>query len=330
MRARIILLVITGISLYFVFPSLIQVFSSWDELVHLRPWWLLPMVVLRVLSFAALCDLQRICLQTSVWRPVVASQLVGNAFSKIVPGGAATGAALQAPMLVGAGIPAARVASALAAANVITFSTLLALPVLSLPAILAGVPVDPGLENAAWLGAAGFVLVAAGTAVLAAFDRPLIALGEAIQSARNRLAKRRPPLTGLPERLVRERDETMRSIGGRWWRALLTALGWWLFDYGALLLALAAIGADPEPSLVLLAYTGASVLSMIPFTPGGLGFVEAGLTGLLALAGVPPAQAALATLAYRLVSYWLPLPVGAVVAFVLRRRGEPGAPAQTA
>ena len=40
----------------------------------------------------------------------------------------------------------------------------------------------------------------------------------------------------------------------------------------------------------------------------GLGFVEAGLTAALALAGVPAASAVVATLAYRLVSYWLPCP----------------------
>jgi putative heme transporter len=318
MLGRIVLLAITGISLYFVFPSLVEVFGSWDTLVDLQPWWLLPMALLRAASFAALCDLQRICLRTSKWGPVVSSQLVGNAFSKIVPGGAAAGAAMQYPMLTAAGIPAERVASALAATNVITFSTLLALPVLSLPAILAGVPVNPGLENAAWLGAVVFTV----------FDRALELVGALIQGARNKLLRGRPPLRGLPERLLHERDQTLAAIGGRWWRALLTSLGWWLFDYGSLLLALAAIGANPEPSLVLLAYAGASVLSMIPLTPGGLGFVEAGLTGLLALAGINAGEAALATLAYRLVSYWLPLPAGAVAAFLARRREPPAATAE--
>jgi uncharacterized membrane protein YbhN (UPF0104 family) len=47
--------------------------------------------------------------------------------------------------------------------------------------------------------------------------------------------------------------------------------------------------------------------------------VEAGLAGTLALAGVAAAPAALATLAYRLVSYWLPLPAG-LAAWVLHRR----------
>jgi uncharacterized protein (TIRG00374 family) len=58
----------------------------------------------------------------------------------------------------------------------------------------------------------------------------------------------------------------------------------------------------------------------MPLTPGGLGFVEAGLTGTLALAGVGAGAAVVATLAYRLVSFWLPIPAGAVAAVIHRRR----------
>src|SRR4029453_4026426 len=48
--------------------------------------------------------------------------------------------------------------------------------------------------------------------------------------------------------------------------------GRWGFEYFALLVTLYAIGASPDPWLVLIAFTVASVLTMIPFTPGGLGF----------------------------------------------------------
>jgi uncharacterized protein (TIRG00374 family) len=54
--------------------------------------------------------------------------------------------------------------------------------------------------------------------------------------------------------------------------------------------------------------------------PGGLGFVEAGLVGTLTLAGVPGHDALAATLLYRLVSYWLPIPVGGVAYLLFRRR----------
>jgi uncharacterized protein (TIRG00374 family) len=58
----------------------------------------------------------------------------------------------------------------------------------------------------------------------------------------------------------------------------------------------------------------------VPFTPGGLGFVEAGLVGTLTLAGVPAAQALTATLLYRLAAYWLPIPAGGVAYLLFRRR----------
>ena len=59
-------------------------------------------------------------------------------------------------------------------------------------------------------------------------------------------------------------------------------------------------------------------LPSCPITPGGLGFVEVGLVGFLGFAGMEPGAALVATLAYRLVAYWLPLPVGAVAYAALR------------
>jgi hypothetical protein len=67
--------------------------------------------------------------------------------------------------------------------------------------------------------------------------------------------------------------------------ALLGAAGRLGFDFGCLLTALRATGARPHPSLVLLAYSAAGILALLPLTPGGLGIVEASLSGLLVLAG---------------------------------------------
>jgi uncharacterized protein (TIRG00374 family) len=88
------------------------------------------------------------------------------------------------------------------------------------------------------------------------------------------------------------------------------------------LAALVAAGSRPRASLVLLAYVAAVVLGMFPLTPGGLGFVEAGLAAMLILAGVPGPAATLATLAYRLVSYWLPILAGPVAFALYQRRAS--------
>jgi hypothetical protein len=50
----------------------------------------------------------------------------------------------------------------------------------------------------------------------------------------------------------------------------------------------------------------------VPLTPGGLGVVEAGLTGTLALIGVNGGAAVLATLAYGLFNYGMYLPAGLI------------------
>ena len=55
---------------------------------------------------------------------------------------------------------------------------------------------------------------------------------------------------------------------------------------------------------------------------GGLGFVEAGLTATLALAGVGASEAVIATFAYRLMTYWLPLPLG-LAGIALHQRHKP-------
>jgi putative heme transporter len=251
---------------------------------------------------------------------VITSQLAGNALSKVAPGGGAVGAALQYKMLVAAGLRQATAVAGLTAASLLTFAAVLALPVFAVPAILRGA-VDRSLVEVTIIGAVVFLALFALGTVCVTTDGLLRWIGRTVQRVRNRLRRKRAePLTGLPSRLLRERDRITGTLGPRWKRALLATAGRWAFDYATLLAALAAVGSHPRPSLVLLAFCAAQLLSQIPITPGGLGFVEAGLTAMLGLAGVSAGTAVLATFAYRLFSYWLPLPAGVVGWFLHRRR----------
>ena len=206
-------------------------------------------------------------------------------------------------------MPGPRAVAGLTAVNLLSFAAVLAMPVLAVPAILRG-GVNRDLLEAAAIGAAVFVALFAIGAVLIAYDGALAWVGRVIQRVRNRLRRRSEPLQHLPDRLLRERDRIVGTLGPRWKRALAATSGRWAFDYATLLAALAAVGSQPRPSLVLLAFCAAQILTQIPITPGGLGFVEAGLTAMLTLAGVSAGAAVLATFVYRLFSYWLPLPFG--------------------
>src|SRR5262249_15696922 len=127
----------------------------------------------------------------------------------------------------------------------------------------------------------GFAVIAGVGAVMLTTDRPLAWIGRLVQRIRNRVRPKAEPLKDLPQRLLRERDRILDTLGPHWKRALIDAVGRWLFDYATLMAALTAIGSHPRPSLVLLAFCGARALANIPVTPGGLGFVEAGLTAML-------------------------------------------------
>jgi uncharacterized membrane protein YbhN (UPF0104 family) len=324
LRRTIFWLAITGVSLYLVFPSVVEVLGSWRRVEQFSIGSLIAMALLQVLANACLWDLQRTALRTRRWRAVIASQLAGNALSKVAPGGGTIGAALQYRMLVAAGLPSGSTAGALTAVNLLVFAVVLALPVLAIPALLRG-PVDQTLLETAIAGLVLFAAAGAVGAVLLTMDRPLRWVGRTAQRARNGLRRHSEPLTGLPSRLVRERGRILATLGPRWKRALLATVGRWTFDFMSLQAALAAIGSHPRAGLVLLAFCGAQLLAQIPVTPGGLGFVEAGLSAMLTLAGVDAGDAVLATFAYRLFSYWLTLPFGLVG--VALGRGTAASPA---
>ena len=322
---RVLVVAVAGVAIYLVLPSLIAVLGAWPRLSTLNPIWFTAAFAAEVASFACNFALQRLALRTRGWFAVVTAGLAGNAVTDSLPGGDAAGAAVQFRMLATAGLDTDTAVGGLTAFSLLGVGGLLALPVLALPTILAGAPVSRGLVHTALLGVTGFILFAIFGVIILRTERPLAALGRAAQSIRNWVTRgRRPPMTGLDQRLLTERDTIRTVLGKKWWQAVLLTAGRLGFDYGCLLGALRATGAAPRPSLVLLAYAAAGIVALFPVTPGGLGIVEASLSGLLILAGVHPGYAVLATLAYRVASYWLPLLAGPWAYLLFRRRyGQP-------
>ena len=303
---------IAALTLQLLAPTLVVVYTSVVDVGTIHPLWLAVITGCEIASFVCMWELTRLALHGGRRLDVARSHLIGNAASLVIPGGAATGAAVQMRMLVLAGFASTVVASSLPIVALLTTASIFATPVFALPALLTiGAP-PRQLVLAVALGAVGALLLGGVLATFLTATRPIEVVGRVVQAAGNRLLRRRSPVYDLPQRLVHERDRIRRSLGQQWTSAVLMTLGKVGFDYLALLAALAAVGARPNPGLVLVAFAAAQVLRMIPITPGGLGFVEAGLTGTLAFAGVETGHALLATGAYRLVSYFLPIVAGAV------------------
>lgn len=320
---RAIGLTITGIGLYVVAPSLLTMFGAWPRLAEVEPYWFAVLALLETLSFAALWWLARIALaphpgdsvadggpERLSWGTAAAAQLAGNSASKVVPGGAAAGGVVQAKILINAGEPAAAVASGLTAANLLGTAVLLLLPVITVPALIIGPPPAAELERGLLVSVvAAAAIVAIGVTALT-WPKVVGATGRGIGRV---VGLVRPTVTpaSVSETLLVQRARIAAAFEGHWWRAVFAAAANRMFDYAALVAALVAFGAHVRPSEVLLAYVVAQALSIIPITPGGVGFVDAGLTSLLVLTGVPADTALIGTLLYRLFSFWLPIPVGA-------------------
>ena len=250
-----------GAAIYLVLPSLIAVLGAWPRLSTLDPAWFTVALAAELASFTCNFALQRLALRTKDWFPVVTAGLT--------------------PTTQSAASPRSRCSRSAACSR---------RPCWRMPAILAGVPVSRGLVHTALLGIAAFVLYAVFGVIVLRTDWPLATLGRVAQRLWNRVTRgHRRPVTGLDQRLLAERDTIGAVLGENWRQAVVLTAGRFGFDYGCLLAALRATGAEPQPSLVLLAYAAAGIIALFPVTPGGLGIVEASLSGLLILAGVAPA-----------------------------------------
>jgi uncharacterized protein (TIRG00374 family) len=317
---RALALGITAVSIYLVIPSIVEVFSSWPELERLRSGSLVVMTLLMLLSLVSFWVLLGLCLASTEWMSIATSQLASSAIARIVPGGAATATAVQYRLLGDAGLSKGAVGTGLTVATLLNFAVLFALPVFALPAILFGPPIAPLLLRAALAGVIGFVAAGIIGGLFFFLDRPLELLGRAIDLLVERIRRSSTSAQPRAERFLEARDLIRRHLATNWRWVVLASLGKWGFEYAALVMAVRGVGHDDLSSILLLAFVTASLLGKIPFTPGGLGFVEAGLTGTLTLAGLSAGDAVLATLAYRLVSYWLPIPLGALAYGLQRRR----------
>src|SRR4051812_3956508 len=313
-------LAVTCLVLYGVAPAVGEVMGAWDKVRDLQPWWLAGMAIAQSASVWCLWQLQAMSIGTDDHVAIATSQLAGGALGRVIPGGAATAAATQYGMLSSAGIPRPQIATGLAAATILQVAALCVLPLLVLPVLVLGLRVPATLLETGAVGLALFLGMLILGLVTERSDRVLRGAGRLACRISRRLPGDRRPPPDLPDRLVAQRDDVLERLGDRIVAASAAAVGRWMFDLLTLVAAVEAVGARPHLSLVLLAFVAAQLLAQIPVTPGGLGVVEAGLPATLVLAGVSPGDAAIATLAYRLFSYWLMLPAGLIAWAIHRRR----------
>lgn len=246
------------------------------------------------------------------------------AVSHILPGGTAAGTGLGYRLMTEAGIPGPDAGFALATQGI---GSAVVLNVLLWFGLVVSIPLrgfNPLYGTAAIVGVVligGFsvavLLLMRGEEKAADFlcrvaTRLRLLDGPKVSDIVHRLAERLRDLLG-DKALVR--------------RAIFWATTNWLLDAASLWVLVWAFGFRVGLDGLIVAYGLANVLAAVPITPGGLGVVEAVLTSSLVGFGSPRGVAILGVITYRLLNFWLPIPLGGIASVSLKLHpGEPERP----
>ena len=298
---------------------------------HIDPLWLLPAVVLEIISIVCFAEtITRLLTETDHplrLRSLVWITVASNSVANSLPAGPAFGAAYSYRQMTLRGVPSILAAWAMLASGILATAGL---------AMLATV----GVVGA--FGQSSGVRPDRGDARRAGHCRPARAHPEASPDAHRFRAPRHGRGSLAAAQTALGPGGCGHPVPGAvgavtpGWPGLVVALAWavgnWVFDLGCLLCAFGAVGSPIPWRGVVLAYGAAQLAANLPITPGGLGVVEGSLTiGLVAYGGAEASSVAV-VLIYRALSFWMPLLVGWAAAGVLaveRKRIERAEPVAT-
>src|SRR5690606_23997325 len=113
--------------------------------------------------------------------------------------------------------------------------------------------------------------------------------------------------------------EARRALGRGAWRGVLLGTAMRAgFDMLTVWRLFIAAGYDVQIGRLMAGFALPQVVGRI--VPGGIGLVEGGMVGLYAALGVPLSTSVVVVLAYRVLSFWLPLVLGVPFAVLEQRR----------
>jgi hypothetical protein len=316
-RVTITVVVLFFVLEYLLLPEIASARKSINLLGRVDIPWLILATGLEFCALGAYAELTRAVLSPDAPKRfrLFRINMSSLAISHVVPGGTAPGAAVAYRLLTESGVSGSTAAFGLATQGI---GSAVVLNVIFWFFLLISIPLRG--YNPLY----GFAAIA-GVLLLAAFGGVVLLLvrgqGQAAHYL-HRMARRLPFLN--PDRLSsliqNVADRLKLLLGNRQLlvRAMLWAASNWLLDAASLWVFLLAFGHAVSPVDLLVAYGLANILAVIPITPSGLGVVEGVLIPTLAGFGVPKATAVVGVLAWRLVNFWLPIPLGGVAYFSLR------------
>ncbi|MEX0768751.1 MAG: lysylphosphatidylglycerol synthase transmembrane domain-containing protein [Microthrixaceae bacterium] len=327
-RNRVIAAIVTLVVLVIVFAGILPKFGNyaeaWDLIKDMSVAQLAVLGTSVIFSILVYVFPFQVSLPGLRYWPAFMIRQTSFTISNAVPAGGAVGLGVQYGMLAQAGFSGASATAAIGITSVFNLMVTLALPVLGVLALLfVTTPTTSQIVGAvAGLGAI-VVMVGFFAAVLRSEENARKLGNKAdllIASLADRFHKTAP--SSITEQLIAFRSSTVDVVTERW--ALLTGTNFaqQFAQFGVLLVSLRIIQTGESTEIAVAAAFAAFALArlaaFIPVTPGGLGTVDAALTGLLVAFGVSNTDALAATLLWRAAS-WIPQVLLGVVTFLIWR-----------
>jgi uncharacterized membrane protein YbhN (UPF0104 family) len=313
----------------FVLPRIADYRSVWDVVQGLT-WEQIGLLALATLAnLATYGPPWMAALPGLHYRQATVLTLASTASTYIAPGGAAVGIGASYAMLRGWGLKGRPVSIAVAVTGVWNQFSMLGFPVIALAALTLQHERSGLLQTVALIGLVVFVIAVA--AFAAGLWTPSLArkvgdLAARLSSFGLRLV-RRDPVTWDGEVFVRWRNETVLLLARRWHVLTLATLAGQLTVFLVMLVSLRVCGVSASDVTFIEAFAAwslARLLGSLPITPGGLGVVEVGLTGVLVGFGGHNADVVASVLIYRFMTIVPTLLLG-LLAGATWRRHNPGA-----
>ena len=313
LRRGILLFVVLLIVEYLVVPELVGASKDLYLLGQVNVAWLVAGVVLEGLSLFCYGLLTQALLPPGARNPGLSRlfriDLAAAAVAHVIPAGTLGSAGIGYHLFTAEGIEGNDAAVMMATkglGSTVVLNVLLWLSlVISIP--LAGF--HPIYVTVAVTGAVLLLVIAT---LFVGITRGATRASRILHAVGDRI----PGLSG--DRLEQALLDTAAKLSalGRDWRTLVLSLTWaslnWLLDAASLWCFVAAFGKFVNPVELFAAYGIANVAGALPVTPGGLGVVNSVAPLLLVSFGVTRSVATLGVLGWRLVNFWLPIPVGAI------------------
>jgi len=318
-----VLVVVTLSGLYVLLPALAGVKSTWHRVSEGDPVLLVAAVFLELLSFASYIVLFRGVFGSAIhlgWRESYLITMAGVAATRLLAAAGAGGIVLTVWALRRFGMDPRQIARREATFLVLLYGIYMAALVVGGIGLRTGILPGPAPFGLTVVPAIFGALVILLALLAARFGRDIGTAAKRVQKADGRLSRLSRALATAPAAIgtgVRGAIAITKTRPPE----LAGAFGWWGFDIAVLFTSLHAFGGHPTITVVVMAYFVGTLANTLP-VPGGIGAVDGGMIGALIGFGVDAGIAIVGVLAYRLLSFWLPVIPG-VIAYIQLLRTQP-------